>query len=72
VNGCIPSTLHQCITQWVGDLVEAVGADDSASIAVAEAQGDLSSFDFVSTRDGRFVPVNVKPMAINQLINRVS
>jgi hypothetical protein len=25
-NGCIPSTLHQCVIQWVGDEVEVIGA----------------------------------------------
>jgi hypothetical protein len=29
-NCCIPSTLHQCVAQWVGNKVEIVGADDSA------------------------------------------
>jgi hypothetical protein len=82
VNGCVPSTLHQCIIQWIGDLVEIMGADDSACVAMAETQEDLqdgkvkclsrmdlSRFDFVSLGHGGFVPVNVKPMAINRLIN---
>jgi hypothetical protein len=59
-----------------------VGADDSACIAVAETQGDLqdgemrcmfgrdlSNFNFVSMGSGGFVPVNVKPTAVNRLIN---
>jgi hypothetical protein len=26
-NGCVPSTLHQCLMSWVGDHVEVVEAD---------------------------------------------
>ena len=33
---CIPSTMHQCLTQWIGDVVEVVAADSSFSIASAE------------------------------------
>jgi hypothetical protein len=60
-NGCVPSTLHQCVVQWVGDEVEVVDVDDSACVAIAESQGDLqddevkcltgrdlSEFDFIS------------------------
>jgi hypothetical protein len=36
INGCVPSTLHQCAIQWTGDQAEVVGVDDSACIAVAE------------------------------------
>ena len=35
-NCCIPSTMHQCLIQWIGD-VEVVSADSSFSIASAEA-----------------------------------
>jgi hypothetical protein len=41
MNGCVPSTLHQCVIQWIGDQLEIVGTDDSACIAVVETQGDL-------------------------------
>jgi hypothetical protein len=41
VNGCVPSTLHQCVIQWIGDQVEVVSTDNSACIAVAKTQGDL-------------------------------
>jgi hypothetical protein len=81
-NGCVPLTLHQCGIQWIGDQVEAVAVDDSACIAMAETQGDLqdgeirclsgrdlSDFDLVSMGSRGFVLVNVKPVAINQLIN---
>ena len=36
-NCCIPSTMHQCLIQWIGDVVEAVAADSSFSIVSAEA-----------------------------------
>jgi hypothetical protein len=81
-NGCVPSTLHQCVIQRISDQVEIVGANDSTCIAVAETQGDLqdremkclsgwdlSDFDFVGMGHSGFVPVNVKPTAINRLIS---
>jgi hypothetical protein len=34
---CVPSTLHQCLIQWVGDRVEMVGADDAECVAMAES-----------------------------------
>ena len=34
-NCCIPSTMHQCLIQWIGDVVEVVAADSSFSIASA-------------------------------------
>ena len=36
-NCCIPSTMHQCLVQWVGDKVEIVPGDFSYVIASAEA-----------------------------------
>ena len=39
-NCCIPSTMHQCLIQWIGDVVEVVAADSSFSIASAEACED--------------------------------
>jgi hypothetical protein len=36
-NCCIPSTMHQCLIQWIGDTVEVVSADSSFSIASTEA-----------------------------------
>ena len=36
-NCCIPSTMHQCLIQWIGDVVEVVAADSSFSTASAEA-----------------------------------
>jgi len=36
-NCCIPSTMHQCLVQWVGDKIEIVLGDSSYVIASAEA-----------------------------------
>ena len=36
-NCCIPSTMHQCLVQWVGDKIEIVSGDSSYVIASAEA-----------------------------------
>jgi hypothetical protein len=75
VNECAPSTLHQCLVQWVGNQVEAVTADDTECVAVAESQvdvqggqvecltgRDLSDYDYVSVSKDGFVPISVKPM----------
>jgi len=35
-NCCIPSTMHQCFVQWVGDKIEIVPGDSSYVIASAE------------------------------------
>jgi len=36
-NCCIPSTMHQCLVQWVGDKIEIIPGDSSYIIASAEA-----------------------------------
>jgi len=36
-NCCIPSTMHQCLDQWVDDKIEIVPGDSSYVIALAEA-----------------------------------
>jgi len=36
-NCCIPSTMHQCLVQWVGDKIEIVPGDSSYVIASAES-----------------------------------
>jgi hypothetical protein len=36
-NGCVPSTLHQCILQWIDDEVEVVQADEDVCITIAES-----------------------------------
>ena len=79
-NGCVPSTLHQCVIQWIGVDVEVIEADASVQVAAAEVQvglrngeaqclsgRDLSSYDYISISGEGFVPVNVKPMNINRL-----
>jgi hypothetical protein len=38
-NCCIPSTMHQCIIQWIGDAIEVVQADTSVTIAAADPAG---------------------------------
>lgn len=79
-NCCIPSTLHQCLVQWVDDEVEVIEADNSACIALTEAPvdwqhgdmrcltgRDLSDYDYVSIgRDG-FVPVHAQPANVARL-----
>jgi hypothetical protein len=71
-NGCVLSTLHQCVVQWVSDEVKVVRADDTMNVALVETSGDLqdggvrclsrrdlAEFEYVSVgRDG-FVPMNV-------------
>jgi hypothetical protein len=37
-NGCVPSTLHQCIIQWIGDEVEVVQTGENVCITVAESK----------------------------------
>jgi hypothetical protein len=73
-NGCVPSTLHQCVIQWIGDEVEVVQADEDVCIAVAESQvdiqegnmkcltgTDLMGYNYVSISKDGFVPISVKP-----------
>ena len=50
-NCCIPSTVHQCLRQWIDDAVEIVSADSSFSIASAEAH--IVSYDNVSCFSGQ-------------------
>jgi hypothetical protein len=74
-NGCIPSTLHQCVMQWVGNQVEVIEADDMACVAATDAQvdvqggimscpmrRDLTEYDYMSVRQDGFVPISVKLM----------
>jgi hypothetical protein len=35
-NGCMSSTLHQCLIHWVGDDLEIMPAKDSICVASAE------------------------------------
>jgi hypothetical protein len=54
-NECVPSTLHQCVIQWIADEVEVVQADEEVCVAVAKSQVDISI-----GKDG-FVTISVKP-----------
>jgi hypothetical protein len=73
-NGCVLSTLHQCVIQWIDDEVEVVQADEDVCIVVAESQVgiqegnmkcltgmDLMGYDYVSIGKDGFVPISVKP-----------
>jgi hypothetical protein len=35
-NCCIPSTMHQCIIQWIGDSVEVVQGETSLTVEATE------------------------------------
>jgi hypothetical protein len=71
----VPSTLHQCVIQWISDEVEVVQADEEVCIAVAESQvnilggkmeclsgKDLMRYDYISIGKVGFVPISVKPV----------
>jgi hypothetical protein len=71
---CVPSTLHQCIIQWISDEVEVVQADEEVCIVMAESQvnilggkmeclsgKDLMGYDYISVGKDGFVPISVKP-----------
>jgi hypothetical protein len=40
-NGCVPSTLHECVIQWICNEVEVVQANEDVCITVAECQVDI-------------------------------
>jgi hypothetical protein len=40
-NKCVPSTIHQCVIQWIGDEVEVIQADEEVCIAVDKSQVDI-------------------------------
>jgi hypothetical protein len=69
-NECVPSTLHQCVIQWINDEVEVVQADEDVCIAVTESQvdiqggkmkcltgRDLTGYDYISVDKDKFLPV---------------
>jgi hypothetical protein len=82
-NECVPSTLHQCVVQWVSDQVEVIGANEEACIAAMESQvdvqgglmkcltgRDLAEYDYVSIGKDGFVLISVKPTrSMTQLNN---
>ena len=66
----MPSTLHQCLMQWVGNEVEVVYANESAWIATADAPAiwahdsarcltgvDLIDYQYLGVSKDGFVPV---------------
>jgi hypothetical protein len=73
-NECVPSTLHQCVIQWISDEVEVVQANEEVCVAVDESQvdilggkmeclfgKDLMGYDYISVGKDGFVPISVKP-----------
>ena len=66
-NCCIPSTMHQCVIQWIGDSVEVVKADAPFNIATAEAgpwdyeetciSGQAINIDFLRVSDFDLQPI---------------
>jgi hypothetical protein len=77
----VPSTLHQCMIQWVSDEVEMVQADEDVCLAMTEYQvdiqggkvkcltdRDLLGYDYISVGKDGFVPISVKPaIGVTQL-----
>jgi hypothetical protein len=72
-NECVPSTLHQCIIQWISDEVEVVQADEEVCVAMAESlidilggkmeclsDKDLIGYNYISIGKDRFVPISLK------------
>jgi hypothetical protein len=73
-NKFVPSTLHQCVIQWIGDDVEVVQASEDVCITVIESQvniqggkmkcltdRDLTDYDYASVGKDGFVPISVNP-----------
>jgi hypothetical protein len=82
-NGCVSSTLHQCLVQWLGDEVEVVVVKDPVCVATAEAENnspdgstaclsgrDLTGYDYVSVSHDGLIPVSVKLTDMNWLSNQ--
>jgi hypothetical protein len=73
-NDCVPSTVHQCVIQWIGDEVEVVHADVEVCVAMAKSHvdilggkmlclssKDMTGYDHISISKDGFVPISVKP-----------
>jgi len=65
-NYCIPSTMHQCLVQWVGDKIEIVPGDSSYVVALAESDtyertkcisGEVWEIDFLKVADYEIPPI---------------
>jgi hypothetical protein len=50
-NYYVPSTMHQCIIQWIRDSMEVVQGETSLTVATTEAQG--WTYDRVSCISGK-------------------
>jgi hypothetical protein len=74
---CVPSTLHQCVIQWIGDEVEVVQADEEVCVAMAESQvnimgvemeclsgKDLMGYDYISIGKDGFVLISVNRRSV--------
>jgi hypothetical protein len=84
-NDCVPSTLHQCIIQWIGDEVEMVQANEEVCVAMAESQvnilggkmeclstKDLTGYDYISVGKDGFVLISVNPViGVTQLAHNL-
>ena len=74
-NCCVPSTMHQCLIQWLGDDVELVRADESVSIATANPVfwelGDFGCFSSKS-REGGFIKISNESQQLMQAIGSKS
>ena len=74
-NCCIPSTMHQTIIQWDGDLVEIVQADGSVSIATADyLVWEASGIDCLSgkTWEGEFLDVTDFNIKLIQAVGSIN
>jgi len=67
-NCCVPSTMHQCLVQWVGDKIEVVLGDSSYIIALVESDtyertrcisGEAWEKDFLKVADSEIPPIQV-------------
>jgi hypothetical protein len=80
-NECVPSTLHQCVIQWISDEVEVVQADEKVCVAMAKSLvdipgrkmeclsgKDLMGYDYISIGKDGFVSISVEPaIGVTQL-----
>ena len=67
-NYCVPSTMHQCHVQWVGDKIEVIPRDSSYIIASAESDTyerikclleEAWEKDFLKVADYEIPPIQV-------------
>jgi hypothetical protein len=69
----VPSTLHQCVIQWISDEVEVVQADEEVCVAMARSQVDilgekmeclsskyLMGYNYISIDKNGFVLISVE------------